>query len=165
MRLMEAYGRLVGGVWAPFAMLGSLTRNARLFHPDGLVFWARVMPIAQDGTLGELAKRLEGPALIRLSSALWRNEKEWPDILGIAVRFVDTKNPNVQRPAMRDQDLLFATFNRTMTLPIAPLWTNVHDFMANDYQAVLPFAVEDIGRAKFRLVPMRLPTEAGKRRD
>jgi hypothetical protein len=61
--------------------------------------------------------------------------------------------------------MLFATIKRTLTLPLTPLWTNVHDFMANDYQAVLPFAVEDIGRAKFRLVPMRLPAEPGKRAE
>lgn len=165
MRLLEALGRMVGGVLAPFTALGSLTRNARLFHPDGLVFWARVRPIAQDGALGELAKRLEGPAFVRLSSAWWRNEKEWPDILGIAICFVEKKNATVQAPTARDQDMLFATFKRSMTLPLGPLSTNVHDFMANDYYAVLPFAVEGLGRVKFRLVPLRLPAEKGKRRD
>ncbi len=165
MRLLDALGRMVGGVWAPFLSLGSLTRNARFFHPDGLVFWARVVPIAKDGVMGEVAKRLQGPALVRFSSAWWRDEKEWPDILGIAMRFVDTKNGDVHNPGIRDQDMLFATFKRSMTIPMAPLWTNVNDFMANDYHAVLPFAVEDMGRAKFRLLPMRLPTEAGKRRE
>lgn len=165
MRLLDAVGRLVGGVWAPFLMLGSLTRNARIFHPEGLVFWARVLPITKDGALGEFAKRLEGPALVRLSSGWWRNEKEWPDVLGIAIRFVDTKNINVQHPGIRDQDMLFATFKRSLGLPMAPLRTNVHDFMANDYHAILPFAVENMGRVKFRLLPMRLPTEPGNRRN
>jgi len=161
MRLLDALGRMVGGVLAPSLTLGSLTRNARFFHPDGLVYWARVVPIAKDGMIGELAKRLEGPALVRLSSGWWRGEKEWPDVLGIAMRFVDTKNVNEASPGIRDQDMLFATFKRSLTLPLAPLWTNVHDFMANDYHAVLPFAVQDMGRAKFRLLPMRLQTEPG----
>ena len=165
MRIWEALGRMMGGISAPFTTLGSLTRNARLFHPDGALYWARVQPIAKDGMLGELAKRLEGPALVRLSSAWWRNEKEWPDILGIAIRFVEIKKANAPGPPPRDQDLLFATIRRTLTLPIAPLSTNTHDFMANDYFALLPFEVEGIGRAMFRLLPMRLPKQSGKRRE
>lgn len=165
MRILEALGRVVGGIWAPSIALGSLLRNARLFHPDGIVRWARVEPIAKDGMLGDFAKRLEGPALVRLSSGWWRNEKEWPDVLGIAIRFVDSKNIQVQNPAARDQDLLFATILRAPMLPIAPLFTNVHDFLANDYYALAPFSIQGLGRVKFRLVPMRLPSDAGTRRE
>jgi hypothetical protein len=165
MRIREALGRIVGKLWAPFVTVGSLTRNARLFHPDGVLYWAHVQPIANDGMLGELAQRLEGPALVRLSSAWWRHEKEWPDILGIAIRFVDNEKANASGSTSRDQDLLFATIRRTITLPLAPLSTDTHDFMANDYFALLPFEVEGIGRAKFRLLPMRLPKESGNRRE
>lgn len=165
MRILEAIGRAVGGIWAPAVALGSLLRNARLFHPDGLVRWARVEPIAKDGMLGDFAQRLAGPALVRLSSAWWRNEKEWPDVLGIAIRFVDSKNIQVQNPAPRDQDLLFATIRRSSLLPIAPLFTNVHDFLANDYYALAPFSIQGLGRVKFRLVPMRLPSDLGTRRE
>jgi len=165
MRILEALGRLVGGLWAPGVALGSLLRNARLFHPDGMVRWGRVEPIAKDGMLGDLAKRLEGPVLIRLSSAWWRNDKEWPDVLGMALRLVDSKNIQVQNPATRDQDLLFATIRRGPMLPIAPLFTNVHDFLANDYFALAPFSIQGLGRVKLRLIPMRLPTDVGTRRE
>jgi hypothetical protein len=165
MRIGEALGRIVGGIWAPWAALGSLARNARLFHPDGVVYWAHVEPITQDGMYGEFAQRLRGPALVRLSSSWWRGEKEWPDILGIAMRFVNTKSAKVQPATSADQDLLFVTVRRSLLFPFAPFLTNTHDFLANDYHALLPFAVDDIGRVKLRLKTMRIPTQPGKRRD
>ncbi len=165
MRLGEALGRVVGGILAPWAALGSLARNARLFHPDGVVYWANIEPIVQEGIHGEFAKRLRGPALVRFSGGVWRNEKEWPDVLGIAIRFVSSKSARVQTPAPGDQDLLFVTSRRSMLLPLAPLFTNTHDFLANDYHALLPFAVDDIGRVKFRIVAMRIPAQTGKRRE
>lgn len=165
MRILEAWGRLMGGIAAPFAALGSLTRNARLFHPDGVLYSARVDPLAKEGPIGELAKRLQGPAIVRLSSAWWRNEKEWPDILGIAVRFLDSDKSAAKSPGPRDQDLLFATIPALPLMPVAPLFTRQHDFFANQYPALLPFAVEGLGRVKFRIVTMRLPSNLRTRRQ
>jgi hypothetical protein len=168
MRVLEALGRMVGGVLSPLAAMGSLARNARLFHPDGVVYWARVRPTATEGARGELAQRLEGAAVIRLSSAWWRHDKELPDLLGIAIRFVDRKNMTDRKtltPSSRDQDLLFATVRAVITLPLAPLLTNVNDFLANDYYALLPFSVPNMGRVKFRLVSTRLRSDSANRRE
>ncbi|MBK9264008.1 MAG: hypothetical protein IPM54_29925 [Polyangiaceae bacterium] len=168
MRVLEALGRMVGGVLSPLVAIGGLARNARLFHPDGVVYWARVRPVGMEGALGALAERLEGPAIVRFSSAWWRNEKELPDLLGIAIRFIDTQSMtrrNTLIPSPRDQDLLFATVRAVLTLPLAPLVTNVNDFLANDYYALLPFQVPGLGRAKFRLSPVRLRSEATSRRE
>jgi hypothetical protein len=80
------------------------------------------------------------------------------DALGVAVRF--TSSPLSAHAGQGDQDLLFATIRRPWTLPFAPLTTRQHDFLANDYYAVSPFAVEPLGRIEFRLqseagVPLR----------
>ncbi|MDI1475804.1 hypothetical protein [Polyangium sp. y55x31] len=156
MRATEALGRAIGGVLSPITGEGSLLRRARLFHPDGVLFRADVRPLAREGAVGELAQRLAGPALVRLSSAWWRHEKELPDALGIAVRFCGRMPTATSVEASaRDQDLLFATFQHIWSLPFAPLTTNVHDFLGNQYHAILPFYVLGLGRVKFRLMPSR----------
>lgn len=152
MRLREAIGRAIGGVFAPLAALGGLIRGARLFHPEGVVYRAQVTPIATEGAVGELAQRLAGPALVRFSGALWRraHRAAVPEILGAAVRF--TRNPKPEaRAAHGDQDLLFATIPSILLLPLAPFTTNRRDFLANTYNADLPFFVEGLGQVKFRL--------------
>ena len=85
-----------------------------------------------------LARRLEGAALIRLSTAWWRGGKEWIDALGLAMRL--GREPSVEAHE-GDQDLLFATIRRPWTTLLAPLTTEQHDFLANDYYAVSPFDV------------------------
>ncbi len=166
MRASEALGRAVGGVLSPITGEASLLRQARIFHPDGVVFRADVRPLVREGEVGELAQRLAGPALVRLSSAWWRHEKELPDVLGIAVRFCGREpTTTTSETSARDQDLLFATFRHIWTLPLAPLTTNQHDFLANDYHAILPFYVLGLGRVKFRLLPMRQKGTEGSRRE
>lgn len=121
-----------------------------MFHPEGSVYRARVEAVP--GPFSMLAQRLEGPALARLSTAWWRGGKEWLDALGIAVRL--GRDPGTEaRPG--DQDLLFATIRYPWTMPFAPLTTEQHDFLANDYYAVSPFDVTGVGRAKLRLVSSR----------
>ena len=151
----EAIGRVIGVLAAPLAAMGSFLRGARLFHPDGLLYRAEVRAVAD----GELARSLEGPALVRLSSALWRDKPgvERPDILGVAVRF--------QPGAPTSQDLLFASFRRAITLPLGPLTTNVHDFLANTYYGGLPFSAPELGRVELRLVPEPVPTSGADRRE
>ncbi|MDI3283964.1 hypothetical protein [Polyangium sp. 15x6] len=166
MRVTEALGRAIGGVLSPITGEGSLLRRARLFHPDGVLFRADVRPLVREGAVGELAQRLAGPALVRLSSAWWRHEKELPDALGIAVRFCGrTPTATSVEVSARDQDLLFATFQHIWSLPLAPLTTNVHDYLANEYHAILPFYVLGLGRVKFRLVPSRQRETHGSRRE
>jgi len=147
---IEKLGDFVGAVLAPFIGLGSFVRGARLFHPEGIVFQGTVKPLASQPRLAEVGARLEGPALIRLSSGWWRGGREWPDVLGIAIRFRSSETVT-EVPAPGDQDLLVATFRRLWTLPFAPLSTEQHDFLANDYFGAAPFDVEGLGRVYLRL--------------
>jgi len=143
MDLRDLTGRAAGSLLAPLTGLWALLRRTRTFRPEGTVFNAAVEPLAEGGALGRLARRLQGEAIVRLSSAWWRGGKEWPDVLGVAVRFAG------------DQDLLAATIRSPWTTLVAPLTTLTHDFLANDYYAVSPFEVEGLGRAKVRLRSLR----------
>jgi len=147
----EAIGRAIGTLWAP-AIAGIATlRQARMFHPQGIVCRGVVEPTA-GSPLGE---RLAGPVMARFSAALWKGDPRWFDVLGVALRFGD------------DQDLLFATIRSPLTLNLAPLFTDTDDFVRNRYWAVSPFAVQGVGRLKFRLSPATpdLPALAAGHRD
>jgi hypothetical protein len=146
----ERSGALAGWLLAPVTGTLSLLRRARMFHPEGTVYRARVDALA--GPLPGLARRLEGPALIRLSTAWWRGGAEWMDVLGVALRLGREPSAEAKRG---DQDLLFATIRHPWTMPFAPLTTEQHDFLANDYYAVSPFDVAGVGRTKLRLVSSR----------
>lgn len=122
-----------------------------MFHPSGTLFVAEVHPIAADAVEREIARALAGPALVRWSSAWWK-QRQWPDVLGCAVRFTELPFQAKARPG--DQDLLFATVRRPWTLALSPLGTNYRDFLANDYYAVSPFEVRGLGRIEWRLRPL-----------
>lgn len=164
MRANEALGRAIGGLFAPMTGEGSLIRRARVFHPDGVVYRAEVRPLVRGGAAGDLAQRLSGEALVRLSSAWWRHEKELPDVLGIALRLCDGNGAGAQ-PGMKDQDLLFATFRHVYTLPLAPAVTHVHDYLDNDYYGVLPLYAPGIGRVKLRLMGPHVHSKGRDRRE
>ncbi|MBF5045055.1 hypothetical protein FGE12_21815 [Aggregicoccus sp. 17bor-14] len=151
MGVQETLGKWVGATWAPAARVGSTLRHARVLHPEGLMMQAHVQPVPVRPALAPLAQRLSGAALVRLSTALWRGGREWPDILGLAVRF-RKEGPLTEEAQPGDQDLLCATLRSPWTLGLAPLTTQVHDWLANDYYGVSPFEVEGLGRAKLRLV-------------
>ena len=140
-------GGAAGLLLAPLFGIGSYLRQARFFHPRGVCYRADVQPAA--GPLHALGARLGPAALVRLSGAWWRS-REWPDVLGIALRF--QASPGAA-PTDGDQDLLLATIPLPVFTPLAPLWTNVHDFLDNTYYGVSPFAVTDIGSLRFRLRP------------
>jgi hypothetical protein len=159
MALRERSGVVFGWLLAPLTGALSLLRRARMFHPEGALLHARVEALS--GPFPGLARRLEGPALARLSTAWWRGGKEWLDALGVAIRL--GSEPGVEeKPG--DQDLLFATIRHPWTTPLAPLTTAQHDFLANDYYAVSPFEVAGVGRARLRLVSSRPPALRGKDR-
>lgn len=103
-------------------LTGSLSflRNARMFHPCGIVIQCEVK------SLSEI--QFPKQAFARFSSAWWK-QKEWRDVLGVAIRFGDI------------QDLLFASFKHPWQTPIGPFLTKYHDFFWNDYYAVSPFLV------------------------
>jgi hypothetical protein len=140
--LREECGLWAGAMLAPITGALSRAREARMFHPDGVVYGANVEPSAQTPDAGRLAERLGERAIVRLSSALWRTPHEWPDVLGAALRFGEG-------PAQ--QDLLLATIRFPWTMPFAPLATRFHSFLWNHYHAVSPFAVDAVGIVKFRL--------------
>lgn len=145
-------GRAGGALLAPVTATLSAMRRARMFHPRGVTLRAEVRPYAGEGPWSTLAERLEGPALVRLSSAWWKR-REWRDVLGVAIRFTRDVRADGHAEA-DDQDLLFATARRPWTTPFAPLSTDAHDFLANRYFAVSPFRT-DAGIIEWRLVPDR----------
>lgn len=149
---------LVLGTWmAPLTGAVSAKRQARMFHPDGVIYRAEVTPSAESPELGAAAARLDGSALIRFSSALWREGREWPDVLGAALRF-DSAQP-------LPQDLLFATIRFPWTMPLAPLVTQFHSFAWNHYHAVSPFQMDGVGAVKLRLRSPRLGNDGAKTRE
>ncbi len=150
----ERLGRLAGLALSPLTGAVAGLRRSRMFHPEGLTFRADVAPCAVGGPHEAVAARLSGPALLRFSSAWWKREKEWIDALGLAVRFRDAAEVS-PAPGSGDQDLLAATIRSPWTTLLAPLTTDVHDFLANDYYAVSPFAVTGLGSVKLRWVCSR----------
>ena len=148
MDVREALGRAVGGILAPIVAEASLARGAPVLHADGVVLEAEAEPVDADEPLGALGRALQGPALVRFSSALRRYQagQDPRDALGAAIRF----GAGGDKP----QDLLFGTFRHLWEIPLAALRTDPHDFLANDYHAVLPFHVPGTETLyTFRLVP------------
>jgi hypothetical protein len=146
MKLDERLGGAAGWMLAPLTGAVSLVRRARMFHPEGTVYRATIE--ALPGPYLNVGKRIEGPALARLSTALWRGGREWTDVLGLALRI--GRDPGTL-PRPDDQDLLFATIRYPWTMPFAPFTTQQHDYLSNDYFAVSPFDVAGIGRVKLRV--------------
>ncbi len=159
-RIEEVLGRAAGTILAPLVYAAARLRRSSLFHPRGVLYRADASPAGNVDALGGLGIRLAGPALVRLSTAWWRGEKEWPDVLGFAVRF--TGDP-AQPPGPTDQDLLLATIRHPLTTLLAPLSTNPHDFFANDYYAVSPFDAGEPEPLELRVVSPRLRPEGRTR--
>lgn len=156
-------GRLVGAAAAPPVGAISAVRHARMFHPRGSVFSGRLDPIA--GRHHDVARRLAGRALVRMSGALSKREAQRFEVLGVAVR-ISSAPIHFAEPRDGDQDLLFATIVSPLTMPLAPFTTRSGDFFANCYYGVAPFFVEGIGRVKLRLSPVFAPPHArGARAD
>jgi hypothetical protein len=163
--LVDRLGQWCGALMAPITGLVSNLRQARMFHPDGVVYLARVEPIETAAVdLREVAGRLSGRAVVRLSSAWWRGGKEWMDVLGLALRFVRPNHTASALPEAGDQDLLLATIRFPWTTPLAPLATRVSSFLWNDFHAVSPFAVEGLGRVKLRLRSPKIANGRGQSR-
>jgi hypothetical protein len=167
MTFSERAGDVIGRLLAPLVATVAAARHARMFHPDGVVYRARLDASPARRELAGLADRLAGPALVRLSSAWWRGGRERIDNLGIAIR-LRRRDDNDARPHddEDDQDLLFATIKHPWTTISAALTTNVHDFLSNYYFAVSPFDVPGVGRARLRLRPLQpAPVDAADRAD
>lgn len=139
-RIGDVLGRWSAPLWATLAK----QRHARVFHPRGQLFAGALAAFAGDGPHAALARRLGTRAIARFSAALSAHEREHLEVLGIALRLPDA-----------EQDLLFATIRSPLTMLVAPLATNAHDFLANRYWATCPFVDRATGeRVQLRLTPL-----------
>ncbi len=159
MRILELLGFAGGAMIAPFAAAGSYLRRARVVHPDGVVYRAEVTIASPGGPARDVATRLAGPALVRLSGAIWRNrsgQERAPDLLGFSIRFRSDPAVSVA-PEEGDQDMLFATVRSALLLLPALLTTNVHSFLFDDYHALGTFDSAELGEARWRIATPRIP--------
>ena len=164
LRLRESLGLLSGVLLAGPVGIGSRLRRARLFHPEGQLYRGEVTAVAAGGEARAVAARLEGPALVRLSGALFRGDDGRFDILGCALRLHDEGEPGLW-PSGRDQDLLFATARSALTLGLAIVTTDARDFLRNDYYSIGLFDAPPLGIVQLRLCPARREPDGGLRRD
>jgi hypothetical protein len=151
LRLTEGLGYAAGAAASPAFALGSLARRGRVLHPRGRLFAATCEPAAEPA-LAPVAARLAGAAVVRLSAGLWRHGREWPDVLGCAVRLRGPRAPGAEA-GPSDQDLLFTTLRSLATLPLAVATTDQHHYLNNAYFTAAPFQIEGGGD---RLVVLRL---------
>lgn len=140
---MEKMGLIHGYILGIFTGLISFLRSSRMFHPRGIVFGAEVD-----------SKVLPNKALVRFSSGWWK-KKEWPDALGISIRFHQDQ---------KEQDLLFASFSSPLLLLISPFITNFKDYFGNTYYGVGFF--QRGGRiVKYKINPKRADKTHGSRKQ
>lgn len=151
MNLAEYAGLVAGYLFGLIFFCLSYIRQARVFHPHGQLFEAKVE-----------SEVFYPHAIVRFSSAWWKF-KEWPDILGITVRF--NQLPSVSMINIEShQDLLFCSFSNWWNFPLAPLLTNHKDYFKNEYFAVLPFLHK--GEIKrFKLIPKNSVQTKGSRAE
>jgi hypothetical protein len=165
-RISEVLGLWAGSMLAPLVTVGSLLRQARVFHPRGIYFQAKVEPADNvDPQFDKLVEGLsKGDALMRLSAGMSKMRRGvLPDVLGIAVRFNTAANADfeVQKGT---QDLLMATSRSALLLPISALRTNRGDFLANLYHGMGCFELAEQTGMRLRLTPLRQSGGSGKDR-
>ena len=160
----EVIGRGIGALLAPLAAGTAKLRGGRALHPAGTVCAAEVIAAAEHPALAELAKRLAGGAIVRLSGALWRHPGG-PEMLGCAIRFRGPRTLSVEvDPA--DQDLLFATARAAWTIALATFTTDAGDYLHNVYYPLGRLDAGELGSVELRLVPLPLvAARGGSRRD
>jgi hypothetical protein len=158
--LRERLGERIGAIWAPAIDRIARARHARMFHPEGIVTGGVIEPVAGD----RLGARFSGPTIARWSGALWKRAEAF-DVLGVALRIRRHDRALDAIAADDDQDLLFATIRSPFTIPLSPLTTRSHDFLANRYYAVSPFEIEPLEHIKLRLTPVDPPTDTAGPRE
>ncbi len=133
-----------------------------MFHPVGHTFTGRIDAIL-GGHFDALGARLDGRVLVRVSGALSKGEREWLDVLGLAVRIrAGHGEPITETAQSGDQDLLFATIRSPLTMALSPFTTDASNFL-QPYWAVSPFDAPPIGRVELRLQPIGRGTIGGSR--
>lgn len=156
MKLSEEIGKALGLPLGLVTFTVSFLRNARTFHPSGVLAHCEVK------TLEGSPVRFHPYALARFTGAIWKKNQFLPDVLGISLRF--TRNPvSATEPQKSDQDLLFASFKWPIQTPIGPFITRFSKFYLNSFYAVSPFEIgNETGR--FRLIIEEKATE-GRRME
>lgn len=153
----EMLGLVAGFALAPLVGAGSWLRRGRALHPAGLVFETEVVPAGDVAPHNaRLAKNLSGHGLARLSAGLFRRERIWPDLLGLALRF--GTDPTGPKPLVGEQDLLLATSRRLWSMPLDALRTNRRDYLRNVYHGMSVFEVERQPDTRLRVVPIDTDT-------
>ena len=161
--IRERLGNAIGELWSPIVGGISRLRHARMFHPEGLLFSGELEPIA-GSPYETFAQQMGRTVLARLSGALRRGGRESLDVLGIGLRM--HRGHKLKTAAVAtDQDLLFATIRSPLTMALSPFTTHSHDFFANRYYAVSPFALEGMHRVELRLSPITRPMHTGSRAE
>lgn len=119
--------------------LASDLRGARIFHPKGVAFearWTAVDPVLPEES--PLNDSRGHAAIVRLSRGIGL-PPALPDILGVAIKVLDVHGEG------RDQDLLLASVGPG---PVGRrVLTPAVDFRATTFSSLLPYAVEQAGRA------------------
>lgn len=109
-------------------------RGARIFHPDGIGFAARVeVGGAEAGGDSLLGRRQAHPAIVRLSKAVGL-PGPIVEPLGIALRLVDARGPG------RHQDLLFVSSGQSPLVRHA-LLPGLGGFFDQFFSTLLPYSV------------------------
>ncbi|RIL00894.1 MAG: hypothetical protein DCC71_18305 [Proteobacteria bacterium] len=152
MRIARLAARGFGLAITPWVMVGRTLWGARPFQPEGELYLAEVTPESDDADAAALGERLAGPALVRFSAALWDEPGARLDLLGCAIRFGWSGDPDDDAGA---QDVVLASFHHLATLPLAALLTDARNYLANDYYSVLHFRTPEMGEVELRVTTPR----------
>jgi hypothetical protein len=142
--ILFVVGAALGVVLGVVLGLVSLVRGARAVHFEGVVCRARLT------SRHAAADLLAGPALVRLSGALERQDTTGTDVLGLDIRLQPVAKDDA---TYGDQDLLLATFESFLTAARDRARTDAGDYVANHYSTVTPWWLPGHGPVTLRLVP------------
>ena len=110
-------------------------RGARVFHPDGIGFAARLEITGAEHAEGSLLSEREvHPAVVRLSRGAGL-PGALPDVLGVALRLVDARGHG------RHQDLLFASSAQSPLVRHA-LLPGFRGFFDQFFSTLLPYRID-----------------------
>lgn len=137
-------GAALGLVLGLMLGLVSLVRGARAVHAEGVVCRARLT------SRHPAADLLAGPALVRLSGALERQNTTGTDVLGLDIRFQPVAKDDA---TYGDQDLLLGTFESFVTAARDRARTDAGDYLGNRYSTVTPWWLTGHGPVILRLAP------------
>jgi hypothetical protein len=142
--ILFVIGAALGLVFGLVLGLVSLVRGARAVHFEGVVCRARLT------SRHAVADLLAGPALVRLSGALERQDTTGTDVLGLDLRLQPVAKDDA---AYGDQDLLLGSFESFLTVARDRARTDAGDYLANQYSTVTPWWLTGLGPVILRLVP------------